>query len=200
MTSFNLQSAEEQKKEWKRSKLEAIRTYHMELIKDLGISVTDFNMKMPFHNKSGKLVVGIFSSEFKKEKGFYFELVTRELDPVDVKRTVYRIPYNAAFEEEYELNEKGSYLVPIEELRSIDPQSIAVTKYASVESTQNTEGIVFTTNANPALKNVPVYNAPASMDMSDAPYSEMTIRDYYAIQTGKPVSAKPWLNELIKSK
>jgi hypothetical protein len=38
------------------------------------------------------------------------------------------------------------------------------------------------------------------MDMSDAPYSEMTIRDYYAIQTGKPVSAKPWLNELIKSK
>ena len=97
MTTFNLQSAEEQKKEWKRSKLEAIRTYHTELIKDLGISVTDFNMKMPFHNKSGKLVVGIFSSEFKKEKGFYFELVTRELDPVDVKRTVYRIPYNASF-------------------------------------------------------------------------------------------------------
>lgn len=200
MTTFNLQSAEEQKKEWKRSKLEAIRTYHTELIKDLGISVTDFNMKMPFHNKSGKLVVGIFSSEFKKEKGFYFELVTRELDPVDVKRTVYRIPYNAAFEEEYELNEKGSYLVPIEELRSIDPQSIAVTKYASVESTENTKGILFTTNANPSLKDVPVYNAPASMDMSDAPYSEMTIRDYYAIQTGKPVSAKPWLNELIKSK
>jgi len=113
---------------------------------------------------------------------------------------VYRIPYNAAFEEEYELNEKGSYLVPIEELRSIDPQSIAVTKYASVESTENTEAIVFTTNANPNLKNVPVYNAPASMDMSDAPYSEMTIRDYYAIHTGKPVSAKPWLNELIKSK
>jgi hypothetical protein len=200
MTSFNLQSAEEQKKEWKRSKLEAIRTYHIELIKDLGISVTDFNMKMPFHNKSGKLVVGIFSSEFKKEKGFYFELVTRELDPVDVKRTVYRIPYNAAFEEEYELNEKGSYLVPIEELRSIDPQSIAVTKYASVESTENTEPIVFTTNTNPNLKNVPVYNAPASMDMSDAPYSEMTIRDYYAIHTGKAVSAKTWLNELIKSK
>lgn len=197
MTTFNLQSADEQKKEWKRSKLEAIRSYHTELIKDLGISVTDFNMKMPFHNKSGTLVVGIFSSEFKKEKGFYFELVTRELDPVDAKRTVYRIPYNVAFEEEYELNEKGSYLVPIHELRSIDPQSIAISKYAAVEST---EGVVFTTNTNPILKNIPVYNAPSPMDMSDAPYSEMTIRDYYAIHTGKPVSAKPWLNELIKSK
>jgi hypothetical protein len=41
------------------------------------------------------------------------------------------------------------------------------------------------------------YKAPATME--DAPYSEMTIRDYYAIQTGKPVSSKTWLNELIKS-
>ena len=35
--------------------------------------------------------------------------------------------------------------------------------------------------------------------MEDAPYSEMTIRDFMAITTGKPVSAKTWLNELIKS-
>jgi len=197
MSDFNfLQSPEEQKKEWKRSKLDAIRTYHKTLIEDLGISITDFNMKMPFHNKQGTLVVGIFSSEFKKEKGFYFELVTRELDPVDPKRTVYRIPYNSAFEEEYELNEKGSYLVPIEQLRSVNPQSIAISKYAAVESTQN----VFTTNPSPILKDVHIYKAPAPMEMADAPYSEMTIRDYYAIHTGKPVSAKTWLNELIKSK
>lgn len=197
MSDFNfLQSADEQKKEWKRSKLEAVRSHHKALIEDLGISITDFNMKMPFHDKSGRLVVGIFSSEFKKEKGFYFELVTRELDPADVKRTVYRIPYNGAFEEEYELNEKGSYLVPIEQLRSVNPQSIAISKYAAVESTQN----IFTTNANPSLKDMPMYPAPASMDSSDAPYSEMTIRDYYAIHTGKPVSSKNWLNELIKSK
>jgi hypothetical protein len=197
MSDFNfLQTAEEQKKEWKRSKLEAIRTYHKTLIDDLGISITDFNMKMPFHNKQGVLVVGIFSSEFKKEKGFYFELVTRELDPVDPKRTVYRIPYNAAFEEEYELNEKGSYLVPIEQLRSVNHQAVAISKYEAVRSTEN----VFTTNPNPVLKDIPMYPAPASMDMSDAPYSEMTIRDYYAIHTGKAVSAKTWLNELIKSK
>ena len=73
---------------------------------------------------------------------------------------------------------------------------IAISKYAAVESTQN----IFTTNANPSLKDMPMYPAPASMDSSDAPYSEMTIRDYYAIHTGKPVSSKNWLNELIKSK
>jgi hypothetical protein len=35
--------------------------------------------------------------------------------------------------------------------------------------------------------------------MEDALYSEMTIRDFYAIKTGKPVSTKQWLNELIRS-
>ena len=40
--------------------------------------------------------------------------------------------------------------------------------------------------------------APAPME--DAPYSEITIRDYYAIHTNRPVSAKGWLNDLIKNK
>lgn len=197
MADFNVQTAEEQKKEWKRNKLDAIRDYHKDLINDLGISITDFNMKMPFHNKNGKLVVGIFSSEFRKEKGFYFELVTRDLVPADEKRTVYRIPFNTAFEEEYELNEKGSYLVPIEELRSVNVQSVAISKYSAIES----EDKVFTTNTSaPDIKKMPMYKAPAPMDDSDAPYSEMTIRDYYAIHTGRPVSGKTWLNELIKQK
>ena len=47
---------------------------------------------------------------------------------------------------------------------------------------------------------MPFYTAPAPMDDSDAPYSQMTIRDYYAIHTGKPVSGKTWLNDLIKQK
>jgi hypothetical protein len=197
MADFIVQTAEEQKKEWKRNKLDAIRDYHKDLISDLGISITDFNMKMPFHDKHGKLVVGIFSSEFRKEKGFFFELVTRDLVPADEKRTVYRIPFNIAFEEEYELNEKGSYLVPIEELRSVNVPSVAISKYSAIE----TEDKVFTTSTTaPDINKMPMYKAPAPMDDSDAPYSQMTIRDYYAIHTGKPVSGKTWLNDLIKLK
>ena len=56
---------------WKKSKLDAIRTYHQDLITDLGISKMDFNMKMPFYDPQGRMVVGIFASEFKKEKGFF---------------------------------------------------------------------------------------------------------------------------------
>jgi hypothetical protein len=137
------------------------------------------------------MVVGIFSSEFRKEKGFFFELITRDLAPADAERKVYRVPFSTAFEEEYELNEKGSYLVPLEELRVVNPTSVAIKKTARFGDQEE--------QLPSSLPKTPMqaYKAPATME--DAPYSEMTIRDYYAIQTGKPVSSKTWLNELIKS-
>lgn len=178
-------------KDLKKLKLESVRDFHQDLIDDLGIPRTDFNMKMPFYDKHGRLVVGIFSSEFRKEKGFFFELITRDLDPADAERKVYRVPISGSFEEEYELNEKGSYLVPLEELRVVNPTSVAIKKTA-----------VFGIDSAPTGFSIPktpmqAYKAPATME--DAPYSDMTIRDYFAIQTGKPVSSKTWLNELIKS-
>lgn len=174
-------------KEFKKQRLEEVRDYHQSLMNNLGIPRTDFNMKMPFYDKQARLVVGIFASEFKKEKGFYFELITRDLEPADENRTVYRIPYNSSFEEEYEINEKGSYLVPLEELRAIDPQSVAI----------NGESALLETPRPQNIKAVTAYKAPAPME--DAPYAEMTIRDFMAIHTGKPVSAKSWLNDLIKT-
>lgn len=191
MTSNNAHEVTDVK-ELKKLKLETIRDFHQDLIDDLEIPRTDFNMKMPFYDKHGRLVVGIFSSEFRKEKGFFFELITRDLTPADAERKVYRVPFSTAFEEEYELNEKGSYLVPLEELRIVNPTSVAIKKTANFGPQDETP-------LPSSLPKTPMqaYKAPAAME--DAPYSEMTIRDYYAIQTGKPVSTKTWLNELIKS-
>ena len=184
-------------KAFKTSSLKAIRDYHRLLINDLGIPETDFNMKMPFYSKTGEMVVGIFASEFNKEKGFFFELITRDLQPADPNnRVVYRIAPSSEFEEEYELNEKGSYLVPISELRVVNVQSVAISKSSAVTSSDSFAlASKFSVTQEPV--NVQAYNAPAAMQ--DAPYSDMTIRDYYAIQTNKPVSAKNWLNDLIKS-
>lgn len=179
MTTINTsQQAQDAIKEAKRLKLEAIRDYHAKLIEKLGISPYDFNMKMPFHDKHRRMVVGIFQSEFKKEKGFYFELVTRELDPSDPQRKVYKISPNPFFADEYEQNEKGSFLVPVEQLMEI--WRLPADEFDPEEPVK-----------------IKTYDAPAPM--VDAPYSEMTIRDYMAIHTGKPVSTKEWLNELVKS-
>lgn len=184
-------------KDWKKMKLDQVRAYHAQLIKDLGISPLDFNMKMAFYDRHGRLVVGLFASEFKKEKGFFFEMVTRDLDPVDAERKVYRIAYNDNFEEEYEMNEKGtSYLVPVEELRLVNPQSVAISKDSAVLSNDKfyTKNPV-TPEPKPAA---PVFTSkPQTAAEPDAPYSEMTIRDYMAIHTGKPVSLKDWVNKLV---
>lgn len=187
----NYTQSPDEVKERKRQKLDAIRQHHMDLIKDLEISPLDFNMKMPFYDDRKRQVIGIFASEFKKEKGFYFELVTRNLDPLDTERRVYRVPFNNAFDEEYELNEKGSYLVPLDELRVVNPTAVAISKGSAVASFDK----VFSSKPVPEEQTKPV--AEQLAPKSDAPYAEMTIRDYIAIHTGRPVSFKSWINDLI---
>jgi hypothetical protein len=187
--------SDEERARYKAQKTKEIRDYNTSLIADLGISPYDFNMKTQFRDEQGRLVVGIFSSEFKKLKGFFFELIDSDLNPVDPQRKVYRVPYTPSFEEEYELNAKGSYLVPLEELKVVHPSSIAISKMSAFTGTEESVFKV-TQKAQEAVASVP--KAPSPME--DAPYSDMTIRDYYAIHTGKPVSAKVWLNDLIKSK
>jgi hypothetical protein len=186
--------SDEEKVKYKAQKLKEIRDYNSELIVDLGITAFDFNMKTQFYDEQARLVVGIFPSEFKKTKGFFFELIDSDLNPVDPERKVYRVPFNSAFEEEYELNSKGSYLVPIDELKVVHRSSVAISKMSAFTGTDST--FKPTQKAQEAAASIP--KAPGLME--DAPYSDMTIRDYFAIQFLKPVSAKGWLNELIKNK
>lgn len=192
MSILHSMSAEE-KIAYKAKKTKEIRDYNADFITDLGISPYDFNMKTQFLDEQKRLVVGIFPSEFKKTKGFFFELIDSDLNPTDPERKIYRIPYNVNFEEEYELNAKGSYLVPLEELKVVHPQ-LDGSKMAAFSSAPVNEPSVFKLTEKAQV----IQRAPSLME--DAPYSEMTIRDYYAIQTGKPVSAKSWLNDLIKNK
>lgn len=191
--------SEEQRTAYKAQKTKEIRDFNANVVTDLGISPYDFNMKTPFIDKKKRLVVGIFSSEFRKSKGFFFELIDSDLNPTDPERKIYRVPFNEFFEEEYELNAKGSYLVPLEELKVAHRQSIAISKLNAFTATAKEEQGTINGNLFQLTQKAQasVQRAPAPME--DAPYSEMTIRDYYAIQTGKPVSTKNWLNDLIKT-
>lgn len=186
--------SDDDKSKYKAQKTKDMRDYNSDLIADLGISPYDFNMKTQFYDEQRRLVVGIFPSEFKKTKGFFFELIDSDLNPTDKERKVYRVPYNANFEEEYELNAKGSYLVPIEELKVVHRSSVAISKMSAFTGTEEAPQRFKTEKKE--VVNIP--NAPSPME--DNPYSEMTIRDYYAIHANRPVSAKGWLNDLIKNK
>jgi hypothetical protein len=189
--------SEEERTKYKAQKTKEMRDFNAEIIADLGISQFDFNMKTQFYDEQRRLVVGIFPSEFKKTKGFFFELIDSDLNPTDPERKVYRVPPTPSFEEEYELNSKGSFLVPIEELKVVHRSSVAISKMSAFTGTE-TGVFKITQKAQEIASVLTIPNAPALME--DAPYADMTIRDYYAIITNKPVSAKNWLNELIKSK
>ena len=190
--------SEEERTKYKAQKTKEMRDFNADLIADLGISQLDFNMKSQFYDVQRRLVVGIFPSEFKKRKGFFFELIDSDLNPTDPERKVYRVPYTPSFEEEYQLTSKNSYLVPIEELKVVHRSSVAISKmeaFTGMENTSTDNVFKITQQVQRVVPHIP--NAPALME--DAPYSEMTIRDYYAIHTNKPVSAKNWLNDIIKN-
>ena len=182
--------------EWKKYRLEKSREYHKDLIEDLGIEEKDFNMKKIFRDKNNKEIVYIFPSEFKKEKGLFFEIINSDLEPDDPERKVYRLTPSSCFEEEYQFNDRTSqYEVPVEELRVVNNQAVAISKSSAVTSSDK----VLNKIIGEKIKEKIVFNTKVSLPLEDAPLSDMTIRDYITIHTNNPVSLKPWLNELIKS-
>lgn len=176
-------------KVWKKSKIDELRQYHKDLINDLGIEPKHFDGKTPYiHN--GVQTVLLFGNEFLRKNGFYFELINGGIEPLDPERKVYRVPYNPDHKEEYEEVIKGEYTfyrVKLEELKTVDPYAVAISKSSAIVIDEKEK---ISKNSFGKTQNF-------SVSLEDCPYSEMTIRDYMAIHTGKPVSLKDWLNELV---
>lgn len=171
--------------------LQEARKYHKNLISDLKISENDFTIKTKFRHQ-GVIVIPVMGYEFLKPKGLYFEVVKNDYTGfADENRTVYRLPNSEKEEAIPDPIYEDRYLVPLEVLRVVDPHSVAISKDAAVLS------------SDPILKAIK-QEQPQTVKLfstkttDDAPYGDMTIRDYFAIHTGKPVSNKEWLNDLIK--
>lgn len=136
-----------------------------------------------FPKGKSEMCIGFFQSEFRKGKDIYTEFTSVELEPEDPNRTLYKWRFNPHFEEEYDKTEPSAhnntsmrYLVPVSELIKIEIQREEET-----------------TNAFPDFDDLPDPD-------SDAPLSQITLRDLAAILLKKPVSNKKWLNELIHDK
>jgi hypothetical protein len=208
---------------WRNKKQAEARIHHRDLIEDLGIPFDDFTVKTEFTDPNGRTVVGIYPSEFKKQKGIFFELIKRGSETFPDERTVYRVPASKYYEEEYQMNPNGSYYVPLDDLRIVNPYSAVLTKADSIDNVEDVyaenkkeksdKKLVFCSkevvDEDKKVKEVEKENfiipppppPPVYVPIiDDAPYSEMTIRDFYAIHTNKPVSNKQWLNDLINNK
>jgi hypothetical protein len=172
--------------------LQRARTYHRNLINDLKINETDFTIKKVFRHE-GVIVVPIMGYEFAKPKGLYFEVAKGDYSGfADENRTVYRLPNSEKEEAIPDPVYSDRYLVPLEVLRVVDPHSVAISKEAAVTSGDK----ILKSMKEESASTMKIFSTNTTNE--DAPYSDMTIRDYIAIHRGQPVSNKGWLNELIK--
>jgi hypothetical protein len=167
------------KPEDKREKLKKLREFHQPALDALGVSDAVFLPKMAYR-PYGKndLHIAFFASEISKGEDVYTEFASKELVPEDPERKLYKWRFNPHFEEEYEKTDPNPttghvrYLVPVEELTIIK----------APEKPAN-------------LDNLDLREIPDASD--DLPMDQMTIRDYAAVHSWKPVSRKKWLNDLI---
>ncbi len=162
----------------KREKVQSLMEKHKPLFEKEGVSNPKFIPRMAYKHE-GELIVGFYPKEIYGEQNIYTEFCSRDYEPEDSQRRLWKWIYNPDFETEYRTSEPHPttgdvrYFVPVDELIDVATQHKDNPEQAKLE-----------------FKDL-------EQDVSDMPYEAMTMRDYAAFKWRKPVSSKKWLNELI---
>jgi hypothetical protein len=163
-----------------KEKIALLREKHQFVFDALDIPNALFYPKMAYRPYGkDELYVSFFANELKREGDIYTEFVSRDYVSEDSNRTLWMWRYNPHWEEEYETTEPNDlghvrYLVPVSELIKVNIPKEKITPDPFESFGQEL--------------------------MDDAPIDEMTIRDFATIMTGRPLSSKSWLNNLISGK
>ena len=155
----------------KAEKITELQKKHSSLFTQEGEKNPLFIPKMFFGNPK---VFYLFPSELKHGRDIYTESVDKEYNSEDETRTLYKWTFNKNYETQYATKQFGHstdcmYIIPFSELNVVEEEDVFEAEFK-----------MFDTDA-------------------DAPISEMTMKDLYAMLQNKPVSSKEWLNKLIKS-
>ena len=196
---------------------------HMDTFTAIGIPDPFFTLKTAFFKKGkfGKQCQ-FFEWELKKGEDIYIEFYENVYDgagkntdivPGIEDRQLFKLKFNPFYNEEYDVTETidadgkvdRKYLVSLGEMVAVLPsgQEISYSLYekrkeeAKLEVPQLQKSLSlfpdFEQEFAPKVE-AEIFNE----EIADAPLSEITIRDLAAIMLLKPVSARPWLNDLIK--
>ena len=197
---------------------------HMETFKAIGLVDPFFTLKTAFFKK-GKYgrQSQFFEWELKKGEDIYTEFyenvyndkgANTDIIPMNEERTLFKLKYNPFYHEEYDVTETmepdgkvdRKYLIPVSEMVVVlsSGQEISYALYekrkedAKLEIPQLQKSLsVFPDFEEEFAPKKEVELELANTEIADAPLSEITIRDLAAIMLMKPVSARPWLNDLI---
>lgn len=199
---------------------------HMDTFKAIGLADPFFTIKTAFFKKGkfGKQCQ-FFEWELKKGDDIYMEFYENVYEdgknaniiPATEDRPLFKLKYNPFYHEEYDVTETvdldgkvdKKYLVPVSEMLTVLPsgQEISYALYdkrkedAKLEVPQLQKSLSMFPDFEeefPKKETVESLDKVYNTEIADAPLSEITIRDLAAIMLMKPVSARPWLNDMIK--
>lgn len=207
----------EKEKEFFAEHLETFRAHH--------IADPIFLIKTAYFVKGkSERQFQLFASEITKGDDIYIEFYDNVKDangeladivPFNSDRQLFKYRVNPYYAEEYEmkegLNYKGEpyklYTIPVTELRAVLKDGTEIPYNVYLKRKEAGEPKKEETKL-PRLQQslFPDFEAEVSSDLKedstveldDAPLTEITIRDLAAIMLMEPVSAKPWLNDLVK--
>jgi len=184
---------------------------HKETFKKLKLHDPFFTIKTAFYKKGKEgRQVQFFEWELEKGADIYVEFYDyeetshgKDMVPMYESRNLFKYTYNPFFKEEYDtksnVNKKGeeyiTYIIPVSELSVVLKDGNMIT-YPDFEAGNYTEP-----QEQSKISIFPDFEQELGLDSSseDAPFSEMTIKDFCAVMLRKPVSDKKWLNNLIKN-
>ena len=196
---------------------------HMDTFKAIGLADPFFTIKTAFFKKGkfGKQCQ-FFEWELKKGDDLYMEFYeniyedgkSANIIPALEERPLFKLKYNPFYHEEYDVTETidadgkvdRKYLVPVSEMSAVlsSGQEISYALYekrkedAKLEIPQLQKSLSMFPDFEEEYSPLKTEAGSINEEIADAPLSEMTLRDLAAIMLIKPISARPWLNELIK--
>jgi hypothetical protein len=196
---------------------------HMDTFKAIGLADPFFTIKTAFFKKGkfGKQCQ-FFEWELKKGDDLYMEFYeniyedgkSANIIPALEERPLFKLKYNPFYHEEYDVTETidadgkvdRKYLVPVSEMSAVlsSGQEISYALYekrkedAKLEIPQLQKSLSMFPDFEEEYSPLKTEAGSINEEIADVPLSEMTLRDLAAIMLIKPISARPWLNELIK--
>jgi hypothetical protein len=209
----------EKEKEFFAQQMETFRAHH--------IADPTFLIKTAYFVKGkAERQFQLFESEITKGTDIYIEFYDNVKDdkdnvvdivPFNSDRQLFKYKSNPYYGEEYEMKEgvnyKGEpyklYTIPVTELRAVLKDGTEI-PYNVYQKRKDAGEPVAEDVKLPRLQKslFPDFEeefpakteveSPSNVEIADAPLSDITIRDLAAIMLMKPVSARPWLNDLIK--
>lgn len=179
-----------------------LRKKHQPIFDALGVPDALYIPKMAYkpYGLEG-LHMGFFESELKHGEDVYTEMVSIMMESEDPTRTLYKYRGNPHFREELassdpeeERSSSTRYYVPMDELEVVTVKS----KKKRGRPRKTEEPVAETTDINAPEKKQTIRTIVID-STEDMPFDKMTVRDYIAIHTGKPVSSHKWINDIVTS-